>query len=283
MSMTLMVKAMNIKVGNPLRKLVLIKLADNASDKGECWPSYQHIADQCEISKRSVMSHISCLCKAGFLKKESRQGPKGNATNIYYLTLDEGQKQEVLVGAGNSLPPSEGDSLDGAGDSLPPSAGDSPRTSHSLEPVIEPRSFTSENESSDTHGGCVSLPADGKAIQSGTKWGSTDDLAAAEWMFGQVLVIAPKAKKPNYAVWANEIRLMRERDGKQHREICELFKWACHDSFWSGNILSPAALRRKWDQLEINRNKQASGRQAGKPTINNTDWLTLDDLMGDRL
>jgi hypothetical protein len=34
------------KVGNSLRKLVLIKLADNANDKGECWPSYQHIADQ---------------------------------------------------------------------------------------------------------------------------------------------------------------------------------------------------------------------------------------------
>ncbi|EPS9346017.1 helix-turn-helix domain-containing protein, partial [Salmonella enterica subsp. enterica serovar Montevideo] len=30
MSMNLMAKAMNIKVGNPLRKLVLIKLADNA-------------------------------------------------------------------------------------------------------------------------------------------------------------------------------------------------------------------------------------------------------------
>ncbi|HIA8111342.1 TPA: helix-turn-helix domain-containing protein, partial [Escherichia coli] len=36
MSMSLMAKAMNIKVGNPLRKLVLIKLADNANDNGEC-------------------------------------------------------------------------------------------------------------------------------------------------------------------------------------------------------------------------------------------------------
>ena len=48
MSMTLMAKAMAIKVGNPVRKLVLIKLADNANDNGECWPSYQHIADRCE-------------------------------------------------------------------------------------------------------------------------------------------------------------------------------------------------------------------------------------------
>ncbi|HCD1859753.1 TPA: helix-turn-helix domain-containing protein [Escherichia coli] len=69
MSMELMVKAMKIRVGNPLRKLVLIKLADNASDQGECWPSYQHIADQCEISKRSVMNHIAALCESGLVKK----------------------------------------------------------------------------------------------------------------------------------------------------------------------------------------------------------------------
>lgn len=34
MSMSLMVQAMEARVGNPLRKLVLIKLADNASDTG---------------------------------------------------------------------------------------------------------------------------------------------------------------------------------------------------------------------------------------------------------
>jgi hypothetical protein len=33
-SMLLMAKAMTMKVGNPLRKLVLLKLADNASDLG---------------------------------------------------------------------------------------------------------------------------------------------------------------------------------------------------------------------------------------------------------
>lgn len=73
MSMDLMVQAMKIKVGNPLRKLVLLKLADNASDLGECWPSYQHIADQCEISKRSVMNHIEALCECGLIKKNYGQ------------------------------------------------------------------------------------------------------------------------------------------------------------------------------------------------------------------
>ncbi|ECI1616516.1 helix-turn-helix domain-containing protein [Salmonella enterica subsp. enterica serovar Give] len=129
MSMMLMVKAMQIKVGNPLRKLVLLKLADNASDQGECWPSYQYIADQCEISKRSVMNHIDELCKSGLLKKVFRKGPKGNATNVYILTIP---------GAGDSLGVVQEIHQGSAGDSLGGSAGAAPRIGHSFEPVNEP-------------------------------------------------------------------------------------------------------------------------------------------------
>lgn len=138
MSMGLMVAAMKIRVGNPLRKLVLIKLADNASDMGECWPSYQHIADQCEISRRSVMNHINALCEAGLLRKEIRKGgPKGNSSNVYFLTLDGGAPpapgvvQQIHQGNAAGSPPSESPALGG-------SAGAAPRTSHSSEPVNEP-------------------------------------------------------------------------------------------------------------------------------------------------
>ncbi|EUB84912.1 helix-turn-helix domain-containing protein [Pseudomonas sp. GM30] len=138
MSMGLMVAAMKLRVGNPLRKLVLIKLADNASDIGECWPSYQHIADQCEISKRSVMNHITALCESGLLRKEIRKGgPKGNSSNVYFLTLDGGAPpapgvvQQIHQGGAAGSPPSESPALGG-------SAGAAPRTSHSSEPVNEP-------------------------------------------------------------------------------------------------------------------------------------------------
>lgn len=127
MSMLLMVKAMQSKVGNPLRKLVLLKLADNANDQGECWPSYQYIADQCEMSKRSVMAHIEALISAGFLRKELRiGGEKGNKSNVYTL---------MIPSAGDSLGVAQEIHYPSAGDSLPPSAGAAPRTSHSLESV----------------------------------------------------------------------------------------------------------------------------------------------------
>ncbi len=129
MSMLLMVKAMQSKAGNPLRKLVLIKLADNANDKGECWPSYQHIADQCEIARSTVRKHIKDLSDFGYLSIEHRAGEKGNSSNLYRLTIDKGVPKATLCRQKAQGVPS---------DDTTPMPSDSTRTSNSLEPVIEP-------------------------------------------------------------------------------------------------------------------------------------------------
>lgn len=138
MSMDLMVKAMKTKVGNPLRKLVLVKLADNASDQGECWPSYQHIADQCEIDRSTVRKHIKHLADQGLLRIENREGPKGNSSNLYFLTLGGVGQNSIPVG-----PESTGVGPQPTGGVGP----ESTRTSHSSEPVKEPKTLcTSEVE-----------------------------------------------------------------------------------------------------------------------------------------
>ncbi|AUI88131.1 helix-turn-helix domain-containing protein [Vibrio azureus] len=87
MSMLLTAQAMQLKVGNATRKLVLLKLADNANDNGVCWPSYEYIADMCEVSRRTVMRHIKTLEEMGLVSVSSRKGEKGNSTNVYQLHL----------------------------------------------------------------------------------------------------------------------------------------------------------------------------------------------------
>ena len=144
MSMELMVKAMRLKVGNPLRKLVLLKLADNANDQGECWPSYQHIADQCEIGRSTVKGHVRALEEMGMLRREYRRKGELNQSNLFHLRLDEKEyKQPSKGGAGADLGQQVtevGQELTegGAGADLGGGAGADPRISHSLEPVIEP-------------------------------------------------------------------------------------------------------------------------------------------------
>lgn len=126
-----MVAVMKAKVGDPLSKLVLLKLADNANDLAECYPSYQHIADKCEISRITAMRHIQALEAAGFLRKEVRKGKhKSNASNMFYLTIGNG-KPIAKKGGITEIP---------GGITEIPGGGitEIPRTSHSLEPVTEP-------------------------------------------------------------------------------------------------------------------------------------------------
>lgn len=141
--MSLRAKAMGVKVGNSLRKLVLIKLADNANDKGECWPSYQHIADQCECSKSAVRNHIDALEDMGLIKRENRVGVnngKGNTSNVYYLNLDVTPMPPKSTGVCHEIAPPM------PSDGTPPMPPDGTRTSHSFEPVTEPDSLSARGQ-----------------------------------------------------------------------------------------------------------------------------------------
>ena len=139
MSMRLMVQAMNCKVGNPARKLVLLKLADNANDDGICFPSYQYIADKCEMTRRSAIRHIEYLIKMGLVSKKERKNKDGSISNLYFLHLEQGSENFALGGENISLG-SENFALGG-------SENISPITSHSLEPVNEPKKTTQKSES----------------------------------------------------------------------------------------------------------------------------------------
>lgn len=231
MSMMLMVKALKTKVGNPLRKLVLLKLADNANDQGECWPSYQYIADQCEMSKRSVMTHINKLIEDGILRKEIRLGgEKKNKSNLYTL---------MLGGAG--------DSLGGAGDSLGGSEGAAPRTYHSLESIKE-----------STHVSAEPKPSKFKF--------NDDQMNFAVAVYKKVEQVTPQMKKPNLESWANTARLMVESDNFDLRDVWNVFLWANSDSFWRTNILSVDKIRKKYPELKAKSQGAPVKQEAPRPS-----------------
>ena len=237
--MLLTAQAMKLKVGNPTRKLVLLKLADNANDKGECFPSYQHIADHCEVSRRSVISHIDALIKMGLVEKKSRKNQDGSSSNLYILHLEKGSE--------NISPPSEQISPPSENGSLPPSENISPITNHSINQSINHIDLSLQTKTS--------------ATSPTKKFSFTEmDLAMAKEMFARIQKLNPNHKQPNFEAWANDIRLLGERDGKSHPEIIELFEWANQDRFWQANILSPRKLREKWDVLVLQRNRQAKPR-----------------------
>ena len=156
MSMELTAKALDTEVGNSLRKLILVKLADNANDQGIAWPSHQHLADICETTRRSVITHLGKLAAMGFISiKQRKTAADRNQSNLYFLHPDKWpkvQRTQNKAGCENFSPLEEeaeentSEKLSHSSKPNTPSSDPtsltssdpiSQRTSHSLEPIKE--------------------------------------------------------------------------------------------------------------------------------------------------
>lgn len=127
MSVYHMVDAMKAKIGSPIRKLVLIKLADNANDEGICWPSYRHIADHCEVDRSTVIRHMKWLEGNKFLTKKWRKDDeRGNKSNVYQIDI-----------AGGTAHLAAQNNQGGSTEQPAPSGTVQPRTCNSFESVSE--------------------------------------------------------------------------------------------------------------------------------------------------
>lgn len=134
------------------------------------------------------------------------------------------------------------------------------------------RSSSSSSSSSDSRDSESSGQRDETGEPQGSDSGpqpNAEDWRLAGWMqdliVGLDIGFKPRPKE-KLKRWANDIRLMRERDNRTHREIAALFKWANDDGFWRANILSPGKLRAKWPQLEAQR-KQVKGNGENRQVL----------------
>ncbi|MDF1507645.1 helix-turn-helix domain-containing protein [Robertmurraya sp. DFI.2.37] len=106
-------------------------------------------------------------------------------------------------------------------------------------------------------------------------------------LFENILANNPDFKKPNLQNWANDVRLMIERDNRTEKQISYLMDWVQNDSFWKSNILSVSKLRDKFDQLAM-RAKEESVKRS-KPVENHVprayqslqDWACEDEPQRD--
>lgn len=113
---------------------------------------------------------------------------------------------------------------------------------------------------------------------------SDADYQSAVFIDDKIKELTGSVKPVNLESWANEIRLMRERDNRAPREIGELFLWANNDPFWRSNILSPSKLRAQWDKLKLQRerpnetNKGFDTRSRSKRVADKLDEIIDKDI-----
>lgn len=90
MSIEAMNWALNVKTGAPSTKSVLLILANRADHQGRCWPGIDGIAEQTELSRRSVIQHIQKLEQCKLLTVEHRGGSgEGRKSNVYVLHIGQ--------------------------------------------------------------------------------------------------------------------------------------------------------------------------------------------------
>ena len=120
---------------------------NGAGNENEGWQSVAKACSYktCEISDRSVRTHIKALEEANFLTIINRVKDNKKQSNIYKLHFEK----VVFSTAGDSALSkisTAGDSVPTEGDSALSTEGDSYRTSHSFEPVNEPNNSNNAPE-----------------------------------------------------------------------------------------------------------------------------------------
>lgn len=94
----------------------------------------------------------------------------------------------------------------------------------------------------------------------------------------EILKNKPNFKKPNLQKWADTFRLIHERDKREWAEIGEVILYATQDEFWKANILSPGKLRKHFDLLEAQQERDSKPRKkqiAQRETL--PDWAKKDE------
>lgn len=73
MSFVHMAAVMQMKIGDPAAKLVLLALADRADkETGQCWPSLARIAEDTELSVTTVKRRLNKLEERGLIRRDQR-------------------------------------------------------------------------------------------------------------------------------------------------------------------------------------------------------------------
>jgi len=228
------------RCGAPM--IMAIALSDEANDQGGgIFQSNEALATKTRQHARAVRKQLRAMEDSGVLKCVQKSAGGAGNFSLYQFDLAaliNLNNPEQGPGITRNVGPGSGDDNPGFGAGF---SGPLYKSSKDLKDLV-----------GDGTGNRV--PAE------------SDDERLGRWMLAKIRALNPKHREPSWIGWLRDIRLMRERDKRTHREIAELFAWANADGFWQVNILSPGKLREKWDQLSLKRraNGGAGGGQPGQ-------------------
>lgn len=145
-------------------RLVLLALADNASDEGYCYPKIETIAKKANVSINTAKIYIRAFDAIGLVKREGRSSRGMQTSNGYYINQEmiRDGKDEISAELIKSVTPPSSKNRNApffrkAGSASLPSAGSaslpsSQVSSPTYEPSVKPSLKTSAVEKTDSAG-----------------------------------------------------------------------------------------------------------------------------------
>jgi hypothetical protein len=221
--------------GNEL--LVLIALADNASDEGYCWPSWGTIMKKTKVSRGTLSTVLKSLESKNLIRRESRKRENGSdSSNGYFVIKGVGRSSEIEPQEFRIRTPKV-QNLNPQSSEIEP-----------LEPSREPSREPSESVEHDTRTPKYKKNEKRKLVYSNI------DMGLAITMDQNIKAMTGSTKKTDLEKWANEFRMMRQLDGRDPAKLDNFLHLLATGEdrmweFWRGNILSPQSMRKNYDKV----------------------------------
>jgi hypothetical protein len=102
----------------------------------------------------------------------------------------------------------------------------------------------------------------------------------AIYLFGKIKANNPNVKEmtePELQSWANDSRLLLEKDKREKRTVQAVIDWCQADDFWKTNILSVSKLRKQFDQLALKMRISTKTEKRTVPPDNFDRQYTAED------
>lgn len=207
---------------------------------GQMITSMEHLAEKSGkgVTRQVVRGSLERFEKLGFLTKQSTK--VNTLITIVNWGKYQGEKSNTTNQSTNAQPTSN-------------------------QPTTTNNNVNNENNVNKEHTSKKSTPTYGD---------QSPYLVLAKELFEEIKKNNPEVKKPKLQNWANDMRLMVERDKRTVEKVSRMVKWSQNDDFWSGVVLSASSLRRNYDTMAGQANRVVKGNRGQRVIQKETlpDW-----------
>lgn len=230
--------------------LVLMAIAFEADEKGECVMSVAELARKARLSDRAVRSSVAELGRLGELEVVSGGSGRGNRT-AYRLAVKAAESATFEPETRQNLPP------------LNPAESATFSDGAPKKPQVSAKA-----EKSATFAASDALKG---SVVSGRKSRSREAPAPHREDVDRLCahladrIAANGSSRPVIGKkWRDAARLLIDKDGRTEENIHRAIDWSQQDHFWHRNILSMPKLREHYDRLQLD--AKAEQRKKAQPS-----------------